>query len=53
MSEQDGWNNIEVPEEDKIEIEIEQDEPQEVEEEQPVVEAKEEPDRDWETNDLR
>ena len=43
MSEQDGWNNIEVPEEDKIEIEIEQDEPQEVEEEQPVVEAKEEP----------
>ena len=42
MSEQDGWNDIEVPEEDKIEIEIEQDEPQEVEEEQPVVEAKEE-----------
>jgi hypothetical protein len=42
MSEQDSWNDIEVPEEDKIEIEIEQDEPQEVEEEQPVVEAKEE-----------
>ena len=42
MSEQDGWNDIEVPEEDKIEIEIEQDEPQEVKEEQPVVEAKEE-----------
>ena len=45
MSEQDGWNDIEVPEEDKIEIEIEQDEPEEVKEEeaQPVVEAKEEP----------
>lgn len=42
MSEQDGWNDIEVSEEDKIEIEIEQDEPQEVEEEQPVIEAKEE-----------
>ena len=45
MSEQDGWNDIEVPEEEKIEIEIEQDEPEEVEkqEAQPVVEAKEEP----------
>ena len=42
MSEQDSWNNIEVPEEDKIEIEIEQDAPEEVKEEQPVLEAKEE-----------
>ena len=42
MSEQDGWNDVEVPEEDKIEIEIEQDAPEEVKEEQPVLEAKEE-----------
>ena len=42
MSEQDGWNDVEVPEEDKIEIEIEQDSPEEVEEEQPVLEAKDE-----------
>lgn len=42
MSEQDGWNDVEVPEEDKIEIEIEQDAPEEVKEEQPVLEAKDE-----------
>lgn len=42
MSEQDGWNDVEVPEEDKIEIEIEEDAPEEVKEEQPVLEAKEE-----------
>ena len=46
MSKEDGWNDIEVPEEDKIEIEIEQDEPQEVEEEQPLEAAKEEPEKE-------
>ena len=41
MSERDGWNDVEVAAEDKIEYEVEQEEPEEVVEEAPVVEAKE------------
>ena len=33
MSERDGWNDVEVAAEDKIEYEVEQEEPEEVVEE--------------------
>ena len=40
MAEKDDWGDIEVPEEEEVEYEVEQDEPEEIIEEQPV-EAKE------------